>query len=544
MTNFLTSLSIKKQLLIFTLVYLVLIAGLSTLGFLNLRVVKSGSDAMYENYVAGIINLTSARHASTEVYLWQKQHIISPDDAAMREAEEGNSENIAEMDHYVALFRETLDPGREAELFDALLEDWASLKKINRKVIELSKSNQDQEADQLSRNAYYPVYKELITGMTDILTANVEGAAGRHQQSANVYDSAISEMVITAIVAFIISLGLFQVSNKVLAGRLLRLQQDIEDIETTKDLTRTNVITGQDEIALVAQSYFRMTRSIAELVQQIKQTSQQLNQTSTLLGDIANTASEQTNASGDRLTQIATAAQEMTFTVAEIARSATDASDAANVADTQSTNGRQVVDSTIATIHNLSGEMSKASQAVASVKLQSEAIGKVLEVIGGVAEQTNLLALNAAIEAARAGEQGRGFAVVADEVRTLAQRTAESTQEIASTIEGLQAETNQTVAAINRTLQEVQQCVEQAGQAGQALTEIGVSIESMNGMNMKIATATEEQRTVSEDIGKQAAEANELALEAATNVAQVNQTSIELARASTRLNELVNQFTT
>ncbi len=193
---------------------------------------------------------------------------------------------------------------------------------------------------------------------------------------------------------------------------------------------------------------------------------------------------------------------EMTATVSEVAQSTTAAADSAHSADASAANGDSIVQESIASMVALSAQIQGTAQVITHLANESQNIGRVLDVIKGIAEQTNLLALNAAIEAARAGEQGRGFAVVADEVRTLASRTHSSTQEIESMIATLQTGVQEAVTAMEQGITQVEQANSKANMAGEALKEIVVSVDSIAQLNTHIATAAEEQSSVAEDINR------------------------------------------
>ena len=272
-----------------------------------------------------------------------------------------------------------------------------------------------------------------------------------------------------------------------------------------------------------------------EIIQQIAEKVQRLE-----------TVSEQTSSGADRqqneTESVATAINELATTVVEVARNAASAAEAANNADAETTTGRRVVTDTVEVMDGVAREVEHATEVIQRLEGQSDNIGHVLDVIKGIAEQTNLLALNAAIEAARAGEQGRGFAVVADEVRTLASRTQESTQEIQEMIEQFQAGSKEAMTAMEKGRDRTRSGVDQAASAGSALEAIAQAVETINGMNTQIASAAEEQARVMDDINKNVTVIADVAEQNAAGAQQTHSATNELAALHGQLQQLMQQF--
>ena len=240
--------------------------------------------------------------------------------------------------------------------------------------------------------------------------------------------------------------------------------------------------------------------------------------------------------------QVATAINEMSATVQEVATHAEEAAAAAQSADSATNHGKKVVEDTIGEIDSLAQEIDRSTQVIENLKQESENIGSVMGVIRGIAEQTNLLALNAAIEAARAGEQGRGFAVVADEVRVLASRTQESTQEIENMIDKIQSGASEAMKAMEESKGRTSSTVEQAAVAGEALATITNSVTAISDMNTQIASAAEEQSAVAEEISKSIESISEVAQVTAKGATQTAASSDSLADLSDKLQSVVAHF--
>ncbi|MET0044109.1 MAG: methyl-accepting chemotaxis protein [Candidatus Thiodiazotropha sp. 6PLUC3] len=308
------------------------------------------------------------------------------------------------------------------------------------------------------------------------------------------------------------------------------------------DLTVRMDESGEDEISRLSKAYNRFAEKIEGMVKSVSNSAGNL---SVQIGEFANLA-EHTNSGirqqHEQTAQVATAMTQMSATVHEVAHNTTQTAEAAREADVQANSGRTVVMDVTNSIDRLATDVGKAVETVQHVAEDSERIGSVLDVIRGIADQTNLLALNAAIEAARAGEQGRGFAVVADEVRTLAKRTQDSTEEIQEMIESLQSGVHKTVAVMETSQHQAAESVEQAGRAHASLEEINQVIDSISGMSAQIATAAEEQSAVAEDINRNIIEITQIADETYKDSDKSYQASTEMSDEVDKLSHLLDQF--
>ncbi len=291
-----------------------------------------------------------------------------------------------------------------------------------------------------------------------------------------------------------------------------------------------------------ANDYNKFIDAVASVIKNSKDTAEHLTNATETMRQQSDSAKQGVSRQQSEIDQIATAINQMTATVQEVARSATDAASAASQADQEANNGKNVVTQTVDSIQTLATNVELAADVIQQLEVDTSDIGSVLDVIKGIADQTNLLALNAAIEAARAGEQGRGFAVVADEVRTLASRTQESTEEINIMIEKLQSGAKNAVTAMETGREQARTGVDQALLAGQSLDAITQSVATINDMNTQIASAAEEQSKVAEEINRNVVNISQVADETASNVSQAADQSYELGNLASVLNSEVEQF--
>ncbi len=308
------------------------------------------------------------------------------------------------------------------------------------------------------------------------------------------------------------------------------------------DLTHRLKVDGRDELAQVATGFNNFVAKIHGSIEQVASNSRQLAATANEVAAKAQLTQHNCTAQRDRTVQVATAIHEMGATVSEIAGNASLAADVAKQANEQADAGAQVVAQARHGIVGLSGEIEQVAGVIESLASQTDSIGSILDTIRSISEQTNLLALNAAIEAARAGEQGRGFAVVADEVRNLASRSAASTAEIQGMINSLQEQSARAVSAMAQGRNQSLRVVTQADEANGALDQITGHITQISDMNIQVATATEEQSSVVGEINRNVEDINQLTMETADIAHQLTESSRSLQQLSGELDKLVGNF--
>ncbi|KWS98228.1 chemotaxis protein [Pseudomonas syringae pv. cerasicola] len=322
------------------------------------------------------------------------------------------------------------------------------------------------------------------------------------------------------------------------------LQETLEVVErvASGDLSRNLKVDRKDELGKLQATIQRMTVSLRELVGGIRDGVTQIASAAEELSAVTEQTSAGVNSQKVETDQVATAMHEMTATVQEVARNAEEASEAAVAADRQARDGERVVNEAIAQIERLASSVGNSSEAMGALKQESDKIGSVLDVIKSVAEQTNLLALNAAIEAARAGEAGRGFAVVADEVRSLAQRTQKSTEEIEALIARLQSGTQQAATVMDSSRELSTSSVELTRRAGGSLESITKTVSAIQAMNQQIAAA-EEQSATAEEINRSIINVRDVSEQTSAASEETAASSVELARLGNHLQLLVSRFT-
>ena len=308
------------------------------------------------------------------------------------------------------------------------------------------------------------------------------------------------------------------------------------------DLTRRLDTHGNDEITRLGQHFNSFTGQLQKVVVRLLDAARELGHSAGEVGSTAVQAQQHSDQQSQQMEQVATAINEVTYAVQDVAKNAEQASSETSAAQGRAQQGQHSIHGSLAKIGELSSTIEQAVQVIQALAGQSTRIGSVLEVIRSIAEQTNLLALNAAIEAARAGEQGRGFAVVADEVRLLAQRTQQSTAEIQAMIEHLQGQSEAAVKAIDASSQASRETVEQASEAGASLDAISQALHNLTSLNASIASATLQQSHVVEDINRSVTETAELSRQTAVAAQHSSESGRALNRLSSHLEQVLGQF--
>lgn len=355
--------------------------------------------------------------------------------------------------------------------------------------------------------------------------------------------AAIKAAAVITVLAAVFSAVLALFIQRTIVQPINRVVTALKGIaEGEGDLTQRLKVDTSDELGELAHWFNSFVDRIHSVVTRFRDTSDNLSESSIELLATAEKTNEGIVRQQTEIDMVASAVTEMSSTVQEVARNVGSAAHDAEEADTQAGQGQQIVQNTMGAIEKLAGDIERAAEVITRLQQESDNIGSVLDVIGGIAEQTNLLALNAAIEAARAGEQGRGFAVVADEVRTLASRTQTSTQEIQEMIERLQAGAKEAVAVMEKGKEQVSDSVGYASNAGESLQNITQAVAVIKDMSQQIASASSEQSSVTEEINQNVISIAQVANQTSSDSKKIATDSNKLSTLATDLKSLVNQF--
>ena len=375
----------------------------------------------------------------------------------------------------------------------------------------------------------------------NLMRINGQQITEANQRASDMYSAAIKLVVFLLLLATALTIACALLLTRSITQPIAQALEAAEAI-AEGNLTRPIKVDGSDEAGRLLQAMAKMQGKLRDTLQRISGSATQLASAAEELNCVTDESAKGLTQQNNEIEQAATAVNEMTSAVEEVARNAVSTSEASKNATASAGDGRDLVLETVSAIERMSGDVQSTATLIGNLAAESRDIGKVLDVIRGLADQTNLLALNAAIEAARAGEAGRGFAVVADEVRALAHRTQQSTSEIERMIGSIQGGTEQAVDSMRNSTERAESTLNIAKGAGLALDTINTAIVEINERNLVIASAAEEQAQVAREVDRNLVNIRDLSVQSATGASQTSSASNELSRLAVDLNSMVSRF--
>ncbi|MFN3358112.1 MAG: methyl-accepting chemotaxis protein [Pseudomonas sp.] len=518
---------------------LLVIVGLFGLG--QMAKLRESAVVIEQSWVPGIENIHDSAAYVASIRL-EALRLATTDESRVRD----NSKSLitrqrSELQTLLDRHETLMSNDEERQMLAEVKTNVADYLTIVGQMIALVDKDRQQDAIDLLTNRLAPQGTLLGQSLEKLIVFNQKGIEAATESAAQMYSSAqwvVGLIIVFALIATLLLAWLLTRSITAPIGQALRVARNI----AAGDLSQPINVKGHDEPAQLLNALATMQVQLHSTIRGISDSAQQLASAAEEMSSVMEQSTRGLQAQNDEIEQAATAVNQMSAAVDEVAGNAVSSAEASQASDEDSKHGHYQISETISSIQNLVDEVLGASTKAEGLAAQSQDISKVLEVIRGIAGQTNLLALNAAIEAARAGEAGRGFAVVADEVRSLAQRTQDSTEEIEQMITGIQQGTQDTVDALNSSAEHAGQTLQRANSAGSALEKITAAISQISQRNLVIASAAEQQALVAREVDRSLVNIRDLSTQTAAGAAQTSAASQELSRLAVDLNGLVTRF--
>ncbi|GAB0060020.1 methyl-accepting chemotaxis protein [Pseudomonas syringae] len=524
----------------FTLISL-LVALLGWFALAQMSTIRQSEVAVETNWLPSMRVVNDIREIMLRIRTISLRMALDTDPASIPTYRGQLDVRLGDLDKKLAILKTFVDTPEEKSLTDQFMVTMGQYRSALDRSFVLA-----GQGDSVGLNKLLLVdMKQIVDGsgkqlgdLADFYVTKVD-AEGKSAEAQ--YGKSRDIVIIFVVIAALCTIGLALWLTRSIVGPLQRAVTAAEQV-ANGDLTHTIEVDGEDEVTRLLRALATMQINLREAMRHIGSSATQLASAATELNSVTEDSYRGLNQQNAEIDQAATAINEMTSAVEEVARNAVSTSDASNQSSTSALAGQTRVIETVQSIQTLTDNVQATSTLVQNLANQSQDIGKVLDVIRSIAEQTNLLALNAAIEAARAGESGRGFAVVADEVRALAHRTQQSTLEIDSMVSAMRSGSAQALDSMNTSRDRADSTLALAKGAGESLSEITSSINQISERNLVIASAAEEQAQVSREVDRNIVNIRDLSMQSTQGANQISASSHELSRLAADLNQVVSRF--
>lgn len=543
--NLLRGTMLSTRLISAFVVCAVVTLGVGFIGYTGITGLKNSVDGIVNNNLISVYSTSNARSNAIAHYRDLHRALLfkfaKADQAKYEDIIRSLADNQQEVEQLFKIYRQTPLQDDERIAGDQFEKSWPAYINASSKVIELAAKGDLESATRLFEQEVDPEYKKANDDLKIIVASNKrqsdEAAVEAVKTSNTAYWSLAVGVVIAFIAAIILGLLVTRSITRPLLGALRTAKQVADG-----DLSQKIDVSGNDEISTLQSALGIMQINLRDTIQEIANAADQLASASEELNAVTEESAKALIRQNDEIQQAATAVNEMTAAVEEVARNASGASESSEETSRSAIQGRDQVKNAVGSVNTMAEQISQSTEKVTVLATRVNEITGVLAVIQSIAQQTNLLALNAAIEAARAGEQGRGFAVVADEVRALAHRTQASTTDIESMMSQIRAGADEAVIAMNNSRSLAGETRDQAIEAGHALDRITEGVSTINEKNLVIASAAEEQAHVAREVDRNLVNIQDISTQTATGAHQTNASSAELSRLAASFGLLVNKF--
>lgn len=518
---------------------LMLILGVFALS--QMSKIRSATEVLADSNVPSIKSLDRFAEVSIRLRVLSYRLLVNRDPETQQKTIELMAMRNKQITDAQAVYEKLISTPDERNLYSQYVQLLGQYRQLEDRLKTLTRANNMDELQGLLNNEMVSNSDQMNVVLRKLVDINTAQLNEVKEQASIEYDSAFNMVIGLLIAATLLTLVFAWMLIKSITTPIATALLAAETI-AQGNLTRPISIDGTDEAGRLLLAMKTMQDKLRDTLQGISGSATQLASAAEELNAVTDESARGLVQQNDEIEQAATAVNQMTSAVEEVARNATSTSQASRSAATSAGDGRDLVQETVSAIERMSGDVQGTAELIISLANESRDIGKVLDVIRGLADQTNLLALNAAIEAARAGEAGRGFAVVADEVRALAHRTQQSTSEIERMISSIQTGTEQAVSSMRNSTERAESTLNIAKGAGQALNTINSAVEEINERNMVIASAAEEQAQVAREVDRNLVNIRDLSAQSTNGANQTSAASTELSRLAIDLNGMVARF--
>ncbi|WP_248914765.1 methyl-accepting chemotaxis protein [Pseudomonas moorei] len=518
-----------------------MVFGLGVFALLQMSNMRAQSDQVDDNWLPSVMAVGDMSQDMLRLRALTMRLLINRDPQAQAQNVSKINELKSVLDQAQQRYDKLIVLPEERALFDRFKTAERKYLQFQSQVMVEATQGRVEEAAAILNGEMNPLADEITIALKELVALNQNNANLATEAGRQVFNQSRVWVGVMIGVSALITIGLALLLTRSI---VLPLSQSLKVAEVVAggDLTGVIDITGKDEPARLLHALKSMQQSLRETIQRISDSSSQLASASEELSCVTEDATRGLHQQSLEIEQAATAVNQMTAAVEEVASNAAATSQASRESDRIAQHGREQVHQTVLSIQSLAEDVTTNVTQVEDLAQKVHGITKVLDVIRAIAEQTNLLALNAAIEAARAGEAGRGFAVVADEVRALAHRTQQSTREIEQMIAGIQQGTDLAVSSMQHSNTRARSTLEAAKAAGEALEDIASAFTLINERNIVIASASEEQAAVAREVDRNLTNIRDLALQSSAGANQTSAASQELSRLAVDLNTMVARF--
>ncbi len=499
------------------------------------------------NYLANVVSKRLSYTTQIEIellsiYRYQKNHILESDPAGFLEWEQAQAKAEQGMNNELDAWEKIASDEGKKKVTE-FRAAYAEFKRVNTQILDYSRRMENAKAVTLSKTDARRAYDAAALSIQEAQDIAEKAMVDEATLTDEIYAQTRNTMLAISMIGIAICCGMaLFIVNKVVKGMGLVVERIKDVAQGEGDLTKRIEVQNDDELGELSKWFNTFMDKLQEIIAQVAQSTEHIASATEEISSSATQSSQAAETQKDQTNQVATAMQEMSSTVLQVSDNSNKAAESARQAGEIAKNGGKIVSQTVNVIKGLADATRDTAGKIQELGNSSDQIGQIIGVIDDIADQTNLLALNAAIEAARAGEQGRGFAVVADEVRKLAERTTQATKEIAKMIKTIQEETQRAVEAMESGTKNVEEGVNSATQAGEALQDIIHASEQVGEMIVHIATAATEQSSATEQVNSNMEQIAKLVQESAVGAQQSAKACADLSNLALDMQALVGRF--